>query len=174
MLRFASITIAGLALAACFENKSADASQAPGDVRNASAQEVADALTGDDKGAAKNNPVCALYTAKELAAYAGEPLGAPSNAAMGSGCQWLAKDGTGDVLIQIVSADYHEPHTLADGFRELPGIGERGFVERAYDGWSAGAIIGEESIMAMVGGDKASAETAEALLRETAKRRSGQ
>jgi hypothetical protein len=167
MLRLASATVAAVALTGCFEAKE----EAQSSSAYEQAKETAAVLKGDDKGAAKDNAVCALFKAKELEAYVGEPLGPPQNAAMGSGCQWVTKDDSGDVLIQIVSADYHEPHTLADGFRELPGVGEKGFVEKAYDGWSAGAISGEESIVAMVAGDKASAETAEALLRETIKRR---
>jgi hypothetical protein len=162
------VASAALALAACFE-KQADASASA----HADAKETAARLTGDDKGDAEGNALCALFKPAELAAYIGEPVGKPGNAAMGSGCQWLAKDGEGDVLIQVIPADYHEPHSGSDGFRKLDGPGAEAFVERAYDGWSAGAIIGEESIVAMVAGEKASAETAEALLREAAKRRAG-
>lgn len=160
-------TIATLALAAaisaCGETKATDA--------QAEARKAAARLTGDDKGAASDNALCALFKPQELQPYIGEPVGKPENAAGGSGCQWLAKSGEGDVLIQVVGADYHEPHSLSEGFRELAGPGKEAFVERAYDGWSAGAIIGEESVIAMVAGKAASEETAIALLGEAAKRR---
>ena len=157
-----------IATAACFEKKESTKATPLGEAKEAAAQ-----LTGEASGGAADNPVCKLFTVKELAAYAGEPLGAPDSAAMGSGCQWPAKDDSGDVLIQIVPAEYHEPHTLADGFRWIADVGEKGFVEKAYDGWSAGAIDGADSVIAMVAGDGASAETAEALLKETIKRRGG-
>lgn len=155
-----------LALAGC-SDKQDEASGSAYD----QAKETTNLLTGNAKGPPSGNDACGLFKPAELDVYIGEPVGAPQNAAMGSGCQWLAKDGDGDVLIQVVPADYHEPHSLSEGFRKLDGLGEKAFVERAYDGWSAGTIHGNESVVAMVAGEKASPETAEALLRETIKRR---
>lgn len=45
---------------------------------------------------------------------------------MGSGCQWAAKDDSGDVLIQIVPKSYHRTPTMADGYKKLPDIGTDG------------------------------------------------
>lgn len=157
-----------VALSGCFE-KTTDAAASASDAP-ASARDIAAKLTGDDKGAAADNAVCKLFKAKELEPYVGEPLGKHGNAAMGSGCQWPAKDDTGDVLIQVVSKEYFEPHTGAETYQEIKGLGERAFSEHAYDGWLASALVGERALVAMVAGEKASRETAEALLRETAKR----
>lgn len=149
----------------CFEKKT-DASDSV-----AEAQEAAARLTGGDKGAAAGNPVCALFKSKELEAYVGEPLGKPENAAMGTGCQWPAKDGTGDAMVQVVPAAYYEPHDLAESYKEIAGLGEAAFSEQAYDGWLASALVGEEAISVMASGDKATRESTEALLRETIRRK---
>lgn len=139
----------------------------------ADAQRTADALTGDAAGAAGDNAVCKLFTPGELAAYAGEALEPGRNAAMGTGCQWVAKDGEGDVMIQIVPKSYHRNPTLADGYARLADLGEQGNVTPDMGGWVAATIIGEESILTSVAGQSATAASAEALLRETIKRRGG-
>jgi hypothetical protein len=75
------------------------------------------------------------------------------------------------VLIQAVAARYHVAPTGADSYKPLPAdIGEKAYVVQAYDGWMAGAIVGELAVIASVAGDKASPATAEALLRELIKR----
>lgn len=137
------------------------------------AQSTADALTGDAVGATSDNPVCNLFTANELAAYTGEALDDGGNAALGTGCQWAAKDGDGGVLIQIVPKSYHPNPTLAPGYKKIPDLGIDGNVAADMDGWIAAAIVGEESIVTSVAGQSATAATAEALLRETIKRRGG-
>jgi hypothetical protein len=134
-------------------------------------QELKAALTGDDKGAADKNPQCKLFTPAELTKFVGLPLGRGENAAMGSGCSWEASSGSGSVLIQVVPARYHEPHSLAPGFKKLPDIGSQGFVENDM-GWNAGAIIGAESVVVSVEGPAANATTAIALLKETISRKS--
>ena len=89
---------------------------------------------------------------------------------MGSGCQWPSKDDEGDVTIQVVSADYYEPHKLAESYRELPGVGEHAFTEQSMGGWLASARVGGRAVVVMVAGEKASVDTATALLRETIRR----
>ncbi len=131
------------------------------------AQRTADTLSGDTN----DNAVCRLFTQAELGGYAGEPLEVGHSAAMGSGCQWLAKDGDGDVLIQIVPKDYHQKPSLAEGYKELPDVGIEGNVSPAMGGWIATAIVGEESIVASVAGAGASAQSAEVLLKATIERR---
>lgn len=137
------------------------------------AKQTADALTGDSKGVANLNPLCKLFTSGELEAYVGEPLGAPDNAAMGSGCQWPAEDGEGSILLQIVPKSYHPDPHLADGYKKLPDLGIDGNVSPAMGGWTAATIVGEESIIAAVDGKSASEAQAVALLRETIKRHTG-
>jgi len=152
-----------IALAGCGEQANrADAT---------AAQRVADALTGDGAGEASDNPVCKLFTPDELEEYAGEPLEGPSNAAGGSGCQWISKDDDGDVLIQVVPKSYHRKPTLADGYREVPDVGTEGNVTPDMGGWFAAAIVGEDSIITSVAGEGANADQAIALLRETIARR---
>ena len=70
----------------------------------------------------------------------------------------------------MVPARYHEPHSGAPGFKKLPDIGSRGFVENDM-GWNAGAIIGAESVVVSVSGPAANATTAIALLKETIARK---
>jgi hypothetical protein len=135
------------------------------------AKQVADALTGDTKGAASGNPQCRLFTADELAQYAGEPLGPGTNAAMGSGCQWAASDESGDVMIVVVPSNYHEKYSGDPTYTQWADIGTEGFSARFLDGWMAAAIVGPESIRVTVAGDGASEASAVALLRETIRRR---
>jgi hypothetical protein len=134
-------------------------------------KKLADALRGDDKAAADKNPQCKLFTPAELEKFVGTPLSAGQNAAMGTGCQWMARSGDGNALIQVVPARYHEPHSGAPHFRKLPDVGTRGFVEQDL-GWNAGAIIGPESIVVSVSGPAANETTAIALLKATIERRS--
>lgn len=136
-----------------------------------SASKTAAALTGEEKIEADKSPQCHLFTPAELAKYAGEPLGPGRVAAMGTGCQFLGRSGSGSVLIQVVPARYHEPHKGAEGFKRLPEIGTDGFVEQSMGGWNAGAISGPQAVVVAVQGPGASEANAIALLTETLKRR---
>ena len=143
-------------------------------VCTASAQDpknTAAILTGDAKGSAANNPVCKLFTAAEASKYVGKTVGAGENAAMGSGCQWAAKDYEGDMLVQIVSASYHVQPTLAKGFQRLPDVGAEAFVVPEMGGWKAATVRGEESINVMLSGPGANQQTTVALLKDTLARR---
>lgn len=164
-MRIVVAGLSALSLAACFEKKVEAESSAYAEAEKAHAR-----LAGDDKGAASDNAVCKLFKARELEAYVGEPLAAPENAAMGSGCQWPSTDEEGDVTIQIFGTDYYEPHKLAETYREVSGIGSAAFTERAMGGWLASAKTEDKAIVVMIAGEKASVENAEALLRETVKR----
>lgn len=135
----------------------------------ADAKATAAALTGDDKGAAASNPVCRMFTQAEVALYIGEPVNRGENAAMGTGCQWTAKDDSGSVMIQIVEAQNLNPVSGAPAFRELPDVGERGYVANDV-GWTAGAIQGPSAIVVTTDGKSTSDATAIALLKETLKR----
>ncbi len=140
----------------------------------ADARKAAAALTGDDRQAAADNPQCKLFTPAELAKYVGEPLTAGSNAA--GGCQWVTahtrSDGSqGDVMVVVVPARFHERPTLAPGFKEVPGVGEKGFVAEDLGGWVAGAIVGKDAVRVVIAGATAGEPNAIALLRETIARR---
>ena len=90
---------------------------------------------------------------------------------MGQGCQWAAEDDDGQVMIAIVPADYEERASAAEGFREVPEAGKRGFVVPDMGGWVAGAIAGNSFYKVTVAGTKASDSSALALLKETMKRK---
>ena len=125
-------------------------------------------LTGDaTKGSAANNPVCKLFTAAEASKYVGKTIGNGQNAAMGSGCQWAAKDYEGDMMVQIVAASYHVQPTMAKGFQAMPVLGTKGYVVPEMGGWKAAVIRGEETIVVTVAGPSASQQTVVALLKET-------
>jgi hypothetical protein len=136
------------------------------------ARKLAATLSGEDKVAADKSPQCQLFTPAELTKVVGMPLGPGRVAAMGTGCQWMARSGDGFAMIQVVPARYHEPHSGAPGFKKLPDVGSRGFVENDL-GWNAGAIIGAESVVVKVSGDTANEATAIGLLKETIKRTAG-
>jgi hypothetical protein len=135
------------------------------------AKKTAAALTGEDKVAADKNPQCRLFTPAELAKFCGVPLAPGHDAAMGTGCQWVAQSGDGSAMIQVVPARYHEPHKGAEGFKKRPDLGTQGFVEMSMGGWNAGAITGAQAIVVSVSGPAATEATAAALLTETIKRR---
>ena len=150
-----------LMVAACGKPSSVASSGAP-----AEAMRTAAVLSGDAKGAAANNPQCKAFTSAEAGKYIGEPVSGPNNAAMGSGCQWLARDGSGDVMVQVVPAQYHTQPSAAPGYKEVAGVGEKGFVAPEMGGWQAGAIAGANAVEVSVKGATASPESAVALLKE--------
>jgi hypothetical protein len=125
----------------------------------------------DASGAQADNPQCKLFTAADIAKYIGEPVSPGQNAALGTGCQWLAADGTGDVIVAVVPSSYHEPPSAAPGYRALPDVGVKGFVSPQLDGWVAGTIVGEDAIRVSAAGATASEATTIALLQDTMNRR---
>lgn len=134
-------------------------------------KKTADILTGDNKGSAAANPVCKLFTSAEVARYIGKPVAKMGNAAMGSGCQWSTKDYEGDMMVQVVPAQYHEEPRLAKGFKRLPDLGNKAFVVPEMGGWKAAVLRGQESIVVSVAGPAASEQGAVGLLKETLARR---
>jgi len=131
----------------------------------ADAQKLADTLSGDAKGEASDNPQCKMFTQAEAGKYLGRAVKAGRNAAMGTGCQWVAAEGTGSVMVQVVSASDHNPPSLADGFRNLPDVGKDGFVAPAFSGFQAGAISGDKAVE--VQSDAKDPALAVALLKES-------
>jgi len=114
------------------------------------------------------NPQCKLFTSAELSKYVRVALGAPENAT--GGCIWHSIDGETDVMLTVVEARYHAEPKLAEGFRRLPDVGEKGNVRPEMGGWSASAVQGAYSAGAHVSGPGASQATAVALLKDTLKR----
>jgi hypothetical protein len=111
---------------------------------------------------------CSLLTAEEAAAAMGGPVGPGYPAGpMQTACQW---DGTADdgsyVQVQLIDdPDDWSPPTLADGYVELTGIGEKAYVVPEMGGFAAGALDGRHIIVVGLAGDGASAESAGSLLR---------
>jgi hypothetical protein len=139
----------------------------------AEATRIAAVLSGDAKGEAADNPQCKMFTAAEVAKYIGEPVSGPGNAAMGTGCQWMARDGSGHAMVQVVAGKDHNPPSGANGFREVPDVGKDGFVVPEMGGWAAGAVRGKTAVEVSVRGRSASPDLAVALLREALKRQGG-
>lgn len=111
---------------------------------------------------------CILLTAGEAAAAVGGPVG-PGYAAgpMQTACQW---DGTADaaayVQVQVIEdpGDWSPP-TLADGYTELAGTGEKAYVLPEMGGFAAGALDRGLVVAVSLAGEGASAESAGSLLR---------
>jgi hypothetical protein len=135
----------------------------------ADAENKAAVLSGDSKGEADSNPRCRSFTPQEVATFSGKPVEAGRNAAGGTGCQWVAADGNGSAMFQVLTADYHSPPTAAPGFKELGNIGEKAFVVPETGGWAAAAIQGRSSINVSTP-TGASEESTIAFLREAIKR----
>ena len=137
------------------------------------ANRLAASFSGDSKGGAAANPLCKLFSTAEVSAYSGKKLPSGTNAAMGSGCQWidLNSDDNAKVLVQAVPLEYADNPSRAPGFRELPDLGKGAYVAADIGGWSAGAPQGPYFVGIVVAGPNASEETAIALMKETLKRR---
>ena len=130
------------------------------------ARKTAAAITETTGGGA--SPQCKLFTPKEVATYIGEPVGPGQDSA--GGCQWVAKDGSGDVIVAVVPAANHEPPKGSSGYEALGAPGTEGFTSPYLDGWLAGAIVGDQALRVSVAGQSASRATAAALLTDSAKR----
>ena len=132
---------------------------------------TADALRSSTSttGAASTDPICRLYSSDDAAHYIGKPAN-DGTLSMG-GCQWIAKDGNGDMMIQIARAQDNEKPESSKGYRKLPDVGTDGFVSTFMDGWLAGTVTGGKTVRASVSGSGVSEATAIALLKETIKRR---
>lgn len=122
-------------------------------------------------GAASTDPVCSLYSSDDAAHYIGKPAN-DGELSMG-GCQWAARDGNGDMMVEIVPARYDEQPKAARGYRKLADVQSNAFVSTSMDGWIAGAVVGKDAIRASVSGEGVTDATAIALLKETIKRRGG-
>lgn len=135
------------------------------------AQQTADVLSGDAKGDASTNAQCKKFTQTEIAAFAGTPVNAGENAAMGTGCQWGARNDHGFVMLQVVEAKDHNPTSAAPGYKKLPDVGRNGFIVPDKEGGSAAAIAGDKSVNIMITTGAGEANVL-AFLREAMKRSS--
>jgi hypothetical protein len=134
------------------------------------AQNTAAVLAGDGKGAPADHPRCRLFTQTEMAKYLGEAVVAGRSAAMGAGCQWMAADGSGHVIVSIAPSNYYAPPSAVEGFKELNDVGTRGYVAPASKGWGAGAISGESAVVVSIEGESATEANTMALLKDAIQR----
>ena len=154
------VLLVGLCLTGCDKKVSGAPSEA---------QRTADVLTGNAAGDASANPQCKTFTVADIASFAGTPVQPGENAAMGTGCQWSARNDHGFVMVQVVRAQDHNPPSGAPGYEELPAVGRDGFIVDEGDSWSAGTIQGDKSINIMVSTGADEQHTL-AFLREVMKR----
>lgn len=133
----------------------------------ADAQKTADVPTGDAAGSAARNPLCKLFTNEEIATYEGAAVSVGVNAAMGTGCQWVDRQGEGNAMIQMASARYYEES--GDAVKSLPGVGEKAFVTPDMGGWKAGTVQRGKTIVVSTGASSDATKVV-ALLKETMKR----
>lgn len=111
---------------------------------------------------------CSLLTAEEAAAAMGGPVGPGYPAGpMQTACQW---DGTSDdgsyVQVQVIAdPNSWSPPSLADGYRELRGLGEVAYVVPEMGGFAAGALDSGQVIAVGIAGEGASEQAAAGLLR---------
>lgn len=118
--------------------------------------------------AAGVSPQCKLFSQKQVETYIGEPVLPGEDVA--AGCQWRAKDGSGDVIVAVVPAANHEPPKGSDGYEALAAPGAGGFTAPYLGGWIAGAVIGEEALRVSVDGQTASRASVATLLSDAAAR----
>ncbi len=133
-------------------------------------KKLKDALTGDAKGPAAANPQCKLFTAAEMTALVGAPVGPGENAAGGLGCNWHSKDYAARASVTVVPPNYFPEPSAVPGFKLLPGIGNRGWVA-PDDGWSAGAIVQDMGVVVGVSGKAATEAAVLGLLKQAIERR---
>lgn len=122
-------------------------------------------------GANSGKGVCGAFSADEIGRYAKKPARAGEvSGPLNTACSWDT-DGNGNVLIQVVPADYWEPHNTA-GHRALTGIGTEAFVEASMfgGGWVAVAKDEGKVIYVDMTGAQITADDAVALLTEAVKR----
>lgn len=111
---------------------------------------------------------CALLSAAEAAAAIGGPVGSGYAAGPGdTACQWDGTSNDGSyVQVQVIAdPSSWSPPSLADGYAQLSGIGEKAYVSPEMGGFAAGALDRGQVIVVGLAGDGASAKSAESLLR---------
>jgi hypothetical protein len=122
--------------------------------------------SADGQGAA-DSALCKLFTAAEIEKFLGKPVNAGTAAGpMNNSCQWVAKDDSGDAMLTVVAAEYADNPTLAEGYQELPALGEKAYVAKDFGGYVAGAIEGADFIKVTIGGDNVGQPAALAFLQE--------
>lgn len=132
-------------------------------------KKLKDQITGDASGKAGSNPLCKLFTPTEIAAYVGAQVGPGENAV--GGCNWHNKNYSAFGTVSVVPKNYFPLPTEVKGFKRLPNIGSKGYVEPDSTSWGAAAIVEDVAVVVLVSGKTATEAAAVALLEETIKRR---
>ncbi|MEO7063674.1 MAG: hypothetical protein ABI082_07895 [Dokdonella sp.] len=129
-----------------------------------------DQLTGDAKGSAAGNALCAMFSQAEVAAYVGMAVGPGQNNGGGAGCRWAYNDDEAWATVSTVPADYFPEPSGVAGFKLLPAIGDRAWVA-PDSGWSAGSLEGNVGTVVVIYGKNATEVAAVSMLQEAIKRR---
>jgi len=111
------------------------------------AQQVHRELTGATSDDRSTNPLCSIFTSAEVAAFENASLKDATDAAAGTGCQWVHRQGQGSAMLQVVRSD-DQPERPPSG-RDLPDIGTQAFIEPYMGGWHAAAIAKDKSVNVM-------------------------
>jgi hypothetical protein len=131
------------------------------------AQQLHSGLTGAATDGRSTNPLCSIFTATEVAAFENASLKDATDAAAGTGCQWMHRQGEGSAMLQVVRSD-DQPDRPPSG-RDLPDIGSQAFIEPYLGGWHAAAIAKDKSINVMTSASSSQDKTI-AFLREAVSR----
>lgn len=126
----------------------------------------------DQQGGGAGSGLCALYSADEMGSYAHAAVREPAvTGTDDSGCKWKFADGDSYVTIEMLLPERFSVPSQAPGFRELKGVGDRGYAA-AYDLnlWNAVALREGKFMLRVVVRAPLTIEDAVALLTETLSR----
>jgi len=134
------------------------------------AKKTADALTGDAKTSAADNPQCRLFTLAEIQKYTGKPVKSGRNAAGATGCQWVTTDENSYLIVQVLPAEYYQDPSRSATM--LGDVGKKGYVVKNLEQtWNAATLQGDEVVMVVMDGPIAGEKAAVDILKETLRRR---
>lgn len=132
-----------------------------------SAQQVHRELTGSTSDGRSTNPLCSIFTPAEVATYENASLKNATDAAAGTGCQWMHSAGEGSAMLQVVRSS-DQPERPPEG-HALPNVGTQAFIEPYMGGWHAAAIANDKSINVMTSASSSQDKTI-AFLKEAVSR----
>jgi hypothetical protein len=148
---------------------SASAAASPETAASADAAASPDSATGAIAASADSSPLCGLFTAQEIEATLGAPVGAGSVAGpLGTACQWngSSSDATYAQIQVIEDESYWSAPTLGEGYEELSGIGQEAYVIPELGGWTAGALTDKGIVAVALNGGTASHDSVIQFLRD--------
>jgi hypothetical protein len=133
-----------------------------------SAQSEAKKLHDQLTAAGTESAACKMFSRAEISAALGAAVGEGyTSGPLGSACSWDVKgNDEQSVMVQIVSRDYWEDGTRAEGAEALTGIGEKAFIGPWIGDLRAGALTAKGAVYVM----SPKREASIVLLRQAAER----